>query len=299
MCNKNHFSATLSVWSKVIYLNLLAVVFFCLGCDHVFYQPLREIVDSPKVHGIEFEEFTIMSADGEKLAGWWLSSKQGAAKGTFVQFHGNAENMSTHYRSLAWVTEAGFDLVVFDYRGYGTSTGTPEREKLVQDGVLLLNWVLAKSKSPDIFLVGQSLGGAVVVPVLAKSPSERVKLLVLDSTFDSYRKVARDKLAGFFLTWPFQYPLSYLVSDEFSPQDFVADIRTPILFIPSKNDPVVPYARGLSLFEKVKVKAGVWEFQQPSHTAGFHIPELQFREKLIALVCGLSSVKQSTCGVDK
>lgn len=296
---KNLFSATLSLWSKVIYINLLVVVFFCLGCDHVFYQPLREMVDSPKKQGIEFEEFTIISADGEKLDGWWLYSKREASNGTFVQFHGNAENMSTHYRSLAWVTDAGFDLVVFDYRGYGTSTGTPEREMLVKDGIQLLDWVLKKSKAPDIFLVGQSLGGAVVVPVLAKSPSERVKLLVLDSTFDSYRKVARDKLAGFFLTWPFQYPLSYLVSDEFSPQDFIADISTPILFIHSKSDPVVPYARGLSLFEKVKYKAGKWEFDQSSHTAGFHIPELQFREKLIALVCELSSAKQSTCGVHK
>ena len=298
--NKNvRFNLTSHILFKTIYAPMMAVVFISLGCNHLFYQPLRDIVDTPKKHGIEFEEFSIPSADGEELVAWWLHSKRGAPYGTFVQFHGNAENMSTHYRSLAWVTDAGFDLVVFDYRGYGKSTGKPEREALVQDGIRLLNWVLSTSKASDIILVGQSLGGAVVVPVLAKAPSERVRLLVLDSTFDSYRTVARNKLGGFFLTWPFQYPLSFLVSDEYSPQDFISNISTPTLFIHSKNDPVIPYARGLSLFEKANSKVGRWEFDLPSHTAGLHIPELKYREKLISIVCSLAAVKDSNCGSDK
>lgn len=276
----------------------VTLLFIALGCDHVFYQPSSEMVDSPEQYGIEFEEFTIPTADFQTLYGWRLHSKKKVTYGTFVQFHGNADNMSTHFRSLAWVTDAGFDLVVFDYRGYGKSSGLPERGLLVTDSKLILDWVLKNSKTTDVILVGQSLGGAIAVPSLSKSPSERVRLLVLDSTFDSYRKITRQKLSNFFLTWPFQYPLSYLVSDSLSPQDYISRIPTPILFLHSKADPIVPYQRGYSLYKISKSSVGFWEFETPSHTAGFHIPKLNFREKLIKLVCSLATIKDPSCGKD-
>jgi hypothetical protein len=199
---------------------------------------------------------------------------------------------------LAWVTDAGFDLVVFDYRGYGKSSGRPERGLLVTDSNLILDWVLKNSKITDVILVGQSLGGAIAVPSLSKAPSERVRLLVLDSTFDSYRTITRQKLSNFFLTWPFQYPLSYLVSDSLSPQDYISTISTPILFLHSKTDPIVPYQRGYSLYKSSKSSVGFWEFETPSHTAGFHIPKLNYREKLIELVCSLATIKDPSCGQD-
>jgi fermentation-respiration switch protein FrsA (DUF1100 family) len=269
-----------------------------LGCDHVFYHPSQEMVDSPEKYGVKYEEFSISTRDNETLKGWRLYSKRKVSYGTFVQFHGNAENMSTHFRSLAWVTDAGFDLVVFDYRGYGKSTGRPERSLLVDDGKLLLEWVLKNSKTPDVILVGQSLGGTIVVPVLSKAPSERVRLLVLDSTFESYRTITREKLSAFFLTWPFQYPLSYLVSDSLSPADYISTITTPILFLHSKADPIVSYNRGYSLYKSSRSSIGFWDFETPSHTAGFHIPELNYREKLIELVCSLATLKDPTCGKD-
>ncbi len=276
----------------------LFALIMTLGCNHLFYQPSKEILDSPDKHGINYQEFSIPTKDGEHLSAWWLKSKRNTSYGTFIQFHGNAENMSTHFHSLAWVTDAGFDLVVFDYRGYGTSSGSPTRSSLVDDGRLILDWVVEKAKTPDIILVGQSLGGAVAVPVLSISPAKRVRLLVLDSTFDSYRAITREKLSEAILTWPFQYPLSFLVSDDFSPRDYISKISNPILFIHSKKDPVVSFQRGYSLFRNSSTSLDFWEFQTPSHTAGLHIPELEYREKLIELVCSLATNKDETRGRD-
>ena len=48
---------------------------------------------------------------------------KGQKKGLILQYHGNAENLTSHYLSLGWLAHEGFDVFIFDYRGYGRSSG--------------------------------------------------------------------------------------------------------------------------------------------------------------------------------
>ncbi len=165
-----------------------------------------------------------------------------------MQFHGNAENRSTHFRSVAWLAEAGVDVVTFDYRGYDGSTGTPSRSGLIEDGVAALKWFEQKFPDHKRFVIGQSLGGAVSIPSIVKSG---VKLdgIVLESTFHSYRGIARMKMASAWLFWPFQWLPWILLSGDEDPIDVASQIMVPVLGFHDRYDPVVPLEAGKLLYD--------------------------------------------------
>src|SRR5438128_400135 len=70
--------------------------------------------------------------DGLELYGWFLPAK-GSPLGTILHLHGNAENISTHFAGVAWMPARGFNVFVFDYRGYGASEGQPDLEGAQKD----------------------------------------------------------------------------------------------------------------------------------------------------------------------
>jgi fermentation-respiration switch protein FrsA (DUF1100 family) len=84
----------------------------------------------------------------------------GPAKGTVVHLHGNAQNMSAHFSFTSWLPQAGFNLLIFDYRGYGKSGGTPSRAGLVLDSIAAIRYVQNRPNiAPNrVILLGQSLG---------------------------------------------------------------------------------------------------------------------------------------------
>ncbi|HYX35510.1 MAG TPA: alpha/beta hydrolase [Oligoflexus sp.] len=255
------------------------------ACNSVFYQPLQQDLYDPKKLGLQHSEERIPSDQDLTLAAWWFKSiAKESYKKLIVHFHGNAENMTSHFMFTAWLTQEGFDVLTFDYRGYGRSSAVaPTREGLIQDGCAVFRWVQQHPvlKDYELYVIGQSLGGAVAVSVLAHCPTDQVKGLVLDSTFSSYRKIARQKLGGFFVTWPLQYPLSFLVTDDWSPIDSVAQLKMRMIFFHSPHDPVVPYNLGKDLFEKATAPK-VWvDVEWDGHTRAFGDPESPYREQLV------------------
>lgn len=270
---------------------MLAFLALCIlsGCNHLFYQPIENTVFTPKQYELEYEAKSIKTKDGETLALWVIKGQE-PRLGTVLHFHGNGENMTTHFLYFAWLTQFGFDLVTFDYRGYGQSTGVPTREGLIVDGVTAINQLL-EMRGPH-FVIGQSLGGAVAVPAVARSLKQTdsnqssVKALVIESTFASYRDLTQDKLSQFWLSWPFQWPLSYLVSDDLSPRDFADQIKIPTLVIHGNSDQIVPIEHGRSLFNLIGAEQKFfWELEGEGHTHAFVHPDSLFRPKLLSFFC--------------
>jgi len=267
-----------------------AIIGICVGvplagCDHVFYQPMREIVATPGRLGVEYGEFPALAPDGQRVAAWWLKAS-GQPRGVIVQFHGNGENRSTHMYSVAWLTQENYHVVTFDYRGYGDSEGIPGREQAVEDGEAILRQVLSdpRAEKLPVFVVGQSLGGAVAIPAIVRAQTHpgaaRIRGLALDSTFDSYRSVAGNKFASIWLLWPFQWVPYLLVSDQLAPRDFADRIKMPVLAFHAVHDRVVPFENGKALYgalasqDKEFVVVG-----GSSHTGAFFVEDGIYRTK--------------------
>lgn len=238
------------------------------GCTGAFFFPQRQMLASPADAGLTFHDVFFRSADGTQLHGWWLPSRS-PARGTVLFMHGNAENISTHFANVAWLPQVGFNVFLFDYRGYGRSEGRAELAGLVADSEAALRHTVEHlaTAQDKIILFGQSLGGALAIYAAATSSLKmRLAGVVVESAFSDYRDIAREKLASSWLTWALQWPLSWTINNNYSPVAVVGKISpVPLLIIHSRMDPVIPYRHGQRLFEHADQPKTLWLTARGEH----------------------------------
>jgi fermentation-respiration switch protein FrsA (DUF1100 family) len=255
-----------------------------LACNGLFYYPSKTIFYKPDDFGATYEDVYFKSRDGTKLNGWFLPAV-GSAKGTVIHFHGNAENMTNHYLFVRWLPRDGFNLFVFDYRGYGASSGKPDRRGMVEDSMAAIGYIRHRSDvDPHRLLVfGQSLGGTLALAAVAQGSKDGVRAVVVESAFASYRSIAREKLSEFWPTWLFQWPLAWLlISDDESPLPIMNKISpVPLLVIHGDKDETVSYNQGRKLYQNASPPKEFWTVAGGHHTEAFTRYEKVYRPRLI------------------
>jgi len=199
------------------------------------HMPTRELVATPADIGLEYENLTLNTSDNEKINAWYIpveNPKTKQAAKTILFFHGNAGNISHRLETIKIYNQLGFNFFIFDYRGFGLSTGKPTEHGTYLDGDTAWQYLIEdKNLSPEeIIIVGRSLGGGVAAEVAKKV---RPAMLVLESTFTSMTEVSAQH-------YPFM-PTSLIVKHEYETNLKLKDIHCPIVFAHSKNDEVIPY----------------------------------------------------------
>ena len=280
----------LSARTTIVTLLAIAAV-LQTGCSSVFFYPDNATYITPDRLNLDFEDVYLDTADGETLHGWWLPAlTDEPAKGTIYYLHGNAQNVSAHILNVAWLPEKGYNVFTLDYRGYGQSTGAPDIEGALHDAETGLRWLTHQEHTEDrpLYLLGQSLGGALSIALASEwtQRNEQPTLdgIILDGTFSGFRYIAREKLDLFWLTWPFQYPLSWTIPDDYEGTDRIADLSpVPVMVIHSVRDGIIPFEHGVRLYEAAEQPKEFLQTDTP-HAATFVIPAyreavLEFMEK--------------------
>ncbi len=244
-------------------LALCALPLLLAGCvQSMFYYPDNVRYETPDVLGMRYEPVQFTSADGTRLSGWFLPAADRKnpkeAKGTVVHFHGNAQNMSTHWRFVAWLPKQDYNVLVFDYRGYGQSEGKPEPKGVFEDSNAALNYVRSRQDvDPErLFVFGQSLGGTNAIAVVGSGNRAGVKAAAIESTFYSYSSIANDKFKG----------AGLLVSDDYAASKYVAAVSPiPLLFIHGTADQVIPVEHSKRLLADARGPKRLIEVQGAGH----------------------------------
>ena len=281
---------------------LIFFLFSGVGCSHFFLQPHKTIYPFITADKVPFAPVSFESEDGVPLTGWYFKTqdvcstptyrlqcsdlKPQKARGIILQLHGNGENMSTHYRSVAWMALHGFDVFVFDYRSYGQSGGSRSVSGAIKDAIAAQHWVQNKAQGLKIpwIAYGQSLGGSLLLKTLRDLPrDENLKFIVVEGAFSSYPGIAREKLAQTWVTWPFQWLAYLLVSGTWSPDrpELARISPTPILFIYSEQDPIVPIHHGERMYRRLGEPKEFWRIPEPGHVNVSYVNRGNYREKLI------------------
>jgi fermentation-respiration switch protein FrsA (DUF1100 family) len=207
--------------------------------DRLAYYPEvgRAMHSTPREHGMDFEALTLDTADGERLDAWFVPAPQ--AHGVVLFLHGNAGNLSHRMDSIAMFHRLGYAVLIFDYRGYGRSSGKPSEEGLYRDAETAWAYLThARGIAPEnIVLFGESLGGALAAHLAAW---ERPGALVLSSVFTSVPDLAAD-------LYPW-LPARWLTRLRYDTRAALARAKCPVLVAHSPDDEIIPYRHGEELF---------------------------------------------------
>lgn len=257
------------------------------GCTSVFFQPSKQIFPTSFENGMTPKAFRIPSYDQIPLSAWYFSAPKQPARALVVQFHGNAENMSTHYRSVYWLVSEGFDLITFDYRGYGNSPGDPSMIGVYKDVVAAIKFAdnLASEKNLGLILIGQSIGGSLLLKALEEIRPSNLKAIVIEGGFYSYRQIAREKLDLLWFTRPLKFLTSFLISDMYSPGgngklEILPQVPKYLLY--SEHDPIVPIHHGEQIFKELSEPKFFWRHSEPGHINAFYIQDGKRRAELVS-----------------
>ena len=227
------------------------------GCmERLFYYPTRaETVPPPELAGAESVWFD--SADGTRLHGWFIPAEGGTAgdvagpaAATILHVHGNAGNIESHVWFTGFLPRAGFNLFIFDFRGYGRSEGGARRRgPLIADTHAAVDALLARSDvdAARLGMYAQSLGGAIGLNVMADR--HELASCVAVSAFTSWRDIAADSVGGG-RAGPFSRLLArMLIRDDHRADAAIARIDRPVLVIHGTDDRIVPVRHARRLAE--------------------------------------------------
>ena len=227
--------------------------------NHLFYLPTKDEPATPAKWGFRYEAVEFASEDGTRLHGWFLPARGQDAKATVVFSHGNAGSIGHHIGFVMWLVEAGYHVLMYDYRGFGRSGGSVDRRGMLDDVRAAFAYAASRPEVDGGRLVsyGHSMGGAKSVTALALAPVRGLRAVVVDATFASYRSMARSVVGKF---------AEDLVTDEWAPKDHIDKLApVPLLAIHGDKDPVVPLAQGRALFEAAAEPKTWFQVEQAGH----------------------------------
>ena len=206
--------------------------------DAMLFQPSREVPYTPDVAGLAYRELDIRTSDGVALHGWWIPTPA-KRLGHLLFAHGNGGSIADRILHTHLLVDAGFDVLAFDYRGYGKSDGRPTEEGTYRDARAARLALLEQDDvDPDrVFYLGESLGGGVVLELATAFPPAGV---VLTSTFSSVRDVAQVH---------FRMLPSALIPDAYPNADRLATLPVPVLIQHGSADELVPVEQARRNFD--------------------------------------------------
>ena len=218
------------------YFVLCLLLFFFQSRLIYFPQIGREDFVTPQQAGMDYQEVTINAA-GEKLNGWFVPALQ--ARGVVLFFHGNAGSISHRLDYLRMFRELGFSILIFDYRGYGKSSGEPSEASTYQDAEAAWNYLVETQRVAPSFIVlyGESLGGAVAAWLAARV---KPRALIITSTFTSLPDLGA-KLYPLF-------PVRLLTRYDYNAKKYLQAATCPVLIVHSREDEIVPFEHGEQLY---------------------------------------------------
>jgi len=250
---------TIFLTLALAYLGIALLLFLFQGrLLYLPHVPGRELDATPDFYGLSWEEVWLETDDGERLHGWWIPEDPSSP--TALIFHGNAGNISHRMETLLIWHRLGWNVLIFDYRGYGLSSGRPSEAGTYRDATAA--WAhLTEDRQlnpAEIVLFGRSLGGAVAAELATRV---RPAGLILESTFTSIPDLGKD-----LYRW---LPVRLLARIRYPTSERVAGLDLPVMVVHSRDDEIIPFHHGERLYQAAKSPRRTLLELSGGHNEGF------------------------------
>lgn len=220
--------------------------------DKLFYFPgdktdyMPSGIDQSNVN----EEFVTLES-GDSIHVWRLTCPNPRMR--VIHFHGSGFNMSSHYPHVAWLPAHDCEVIMFDYPGYGRSTGVPTRRSTVDTAYEIASRYSAETKLPT-FLFGQSLGGNIAAVALARRPQlSKIQGAIIDSMYSSFQELGALKIRRKYTPRSIFAAklIAKFISETDAPLNLASKVEHPLLILHSRNDEIVPWSESVRFYERV------------------------------------------------
>ena len=225
----------MAVWQKV---GLSVAALYCLLLLALFLLQRHWIYPAPNGPASlppGFTEVEYVTSDGLQLVGAWRSAEN--TKPVVVFFHGNADDWSGAALATQSLADAGYSVLLPEYRGYSGNPGSPDEKGLYKDGRAALSWLSRQGSSGDnVVLIGNSLGSGVAVQLASETQPQA---LILVSPYSSMVGLVAE-----ILPW---IPVRLLLTERYENDRKLPSIDVPTLIVHGSEDSLIPLSHGQRL----------------------------------------------------
>jgi len=240
----------------IIFIMLILLMY--LFQRQLIYFPSHEV---PKLQDYQANDMMVITLDtqgGLVLNSWYKPAK--TDQPTILYLHGNAGHIGGRIKLARQFMDAGFGLLLLEYRGYGGNKGRPSEKGLYEDGRAGMRFLHQQGiESKQIVLYGESLGSGVATKLAVENS---ICGVILQSPYTSLSDLAR-----------FHYPwLWFNPWDSFDSINRIQEIHAPLLILHGLKDDVVPYSQGQLLFQKASKPKKMLSFILEDHHTMWNAP---------------------------
>ncbi|MBN1907926.1 MAG: alpha/beta hydrolase [Deltaproteobacteria bacterium] len=218
------------------------------------FQPQKRLDYSPSDFRLNHLDIYLNTPDGIRVHGWYFYPYPDRPVILFC--HGNAGNISHRLEYINLLLDMGVNLFIFDYRGYGKSSGSPSEQGIYTDALSAFDYLVRDEKiNPNnIILLGRSLGVAAALEVASK---REARSIIIENGFLSVHHMAK-QMGIFRLIAP-------LIPRNYNSLEKIKYVTIPKLIMNSENDEVVPGYMGRQLFEAASEPKEYYEIKGAGH----------------------------------
>jgi fermentation-respiration switch protein FrsA (DUF1100 family) len=238
----------------ILILVILFITFYKNIEGYFIFHPQKRLDYSPSDFRLNYRDIYLNTLDGVKLHGWYFRPYQDRPVILFC--HGNAGNISHRLEYTGMLLEMGVNVFIFDYRGYGKSSGHPTEQGIYTDALSAFDYLVwdEKINPDDIILLGRSLGAAVALEVALKRGA---RAIIIENGFLSVHHMAKEM--GIFRI------VSPLVPQNYNSLEKIKDVTIPKLIMWSERDEIVPPFMGRRLFDAAGEPKEFYEIKDAGH----------------------------------
>jgi fermentation-respiration switch protein FrsA (DUF1100 family) len=251
----------------VFLLGISFYVFYSKIENFFIFFPQSHLEQKPEDLHLDHKELFFNTEDDERLHGWLFPLSE---KSPLILFlHGNAGNISHRLDNVRLLLDQGLSVFIFDYRGYGRSTGKPTENGLYMDGIAAYDHLVREEHvTPgNIILFGRSLGAAVAVDIALK---REARALIIESAFTSTKDMAKN-MSLFALLAP-------VLPSNYNNLKKIPQIDGPKLIIHGTKDNIVPYSMGKKLYDASKAPKFFFPIERAGHNDTYFVDQKKYFE---------------------
>ncbi|TWT43901.1 Alpha/beta hydrolase family protein [Phycisphaerae bacterium RAS1] len=240
-----------------------------------FGLPDVTTVADPAGINLSFVEEFITTSDGQTLRAW-LVPAQVEERGVVLLSYGAVGEMACYLLITRELTERGWSVAMYDYRGFGGSTGEASLTGLLPDATAALDWALQRSGRERIALMGVSIGTIPTV-ALDASRGNQVLGIVLDGPISLEIELQRFILL---LTAPIDRLLEQFDPRLLLEQTLRAASRPILVFLYGQDEFLTGAVAG-DLLAESPAAVEVYEFPDLAHARGPYFATEEYFDALV------------------